>query len=98
MKVDNITNQSLLKLDTFDKNNKDDKRTSFAEMLKNSLRDVNKLQEASNKANEDLVLGRVDSIHEVMIAGQKAKTSLELTTAITRKAIDAYKEVMRIQV
>ncbi|PRX33679.1 flagellar hook-basal body complex protein FliE [Orenia metallireducens] len=97
MKVDNITNQSILKIDAFD-NNQDSKRSSFTDMLKNSLQKVNKLQEASDKANQDLVLGRVDSIHEVMIAGQKAKTSLELTTAITRKAIDAYKEVMRIQV
>lgn len=98
MKVDNITNQSILKLDAFDKDNKNNKRTSFSQMLKDSLKDVNKLQEVSSKATEDLALGKVDNIHEVMIAGQKAKTSLELTTAITRKAIDAYKEVMRIQV
>ncbi|WP_018250105.1 flagellar hook-basal body complex protein FliE [Orenia marismortui] len=96
MKIDQISNHSLMKVDKLDE--KKDKYPSFANVMKESLQKVNSLQHAANKAGEDLALGKAENIHEVMITAQKAKLSLDLTTTITKKAIDAYKEVMRIQV
>ena len=36
-------------------------------------------------------------IHDVMIAGEKAKTSLELLMEIRNKTIDMYKELIRME-
>ena len=76
----------------------DKSQKSFNNILKNSLQKVNQLQHNANQAGQDLAIGKSDNIHEVMIAAQKANLSLNLTTAITNKAVDAYKEVMRMQV
>ncbi|PRX20165.1 flagellar hook-basal body complex protein FliE [Orenia metallireducens] len=71
---------------------------TFSQSLKNSLAKVNHLQHQSNQADIDLALGRAENIHNVMIAAAKAKISLELTTAITTRCIDAYQEIMSMQI
>lgn len=97
MKINDISNQNQFKI-TNSIDNKDKPKESFSNLLKNSLAKVNNLEHQSAQAKEDFVLGKADNIHDVMIAGQKAKLSVDLTAAITNKAISAYKEVMRIQV
>ncbi len=56
------------------------------------------MQVQSDLATEALAKGQVDDLHQVMIMAQKASITLETTCAIQRKVIDAYNEVMRMQV
>ena len=56
------------------------------------------MQLKADQLTEDFVLGKTDNIHQVMIAGEKAETSMKLTLAVQNKVIDAYKEIMRLQV
>jgi flagellar hook-basal body complex protein FliE len=72
--------------------------TSFSETLTQAVRDVNALQSEAGKAIERMVSGEATDMHEVMIAVEKAKTSFELLMEIRNKTIDAYKEIMRMQV
>lgn len=67
---------------------------TFAELINN----VNQAQKDSEKAIQDFISGNGVELHEVMIAGEKAKTSLELLMEIRNKAIDMYKELTRIPV
>lgn len=68
----------------------------FAETFSNLIQDVNQSQKASEIAIQDFVSGNGVELHEVMIAGEKAKTSLELLMEIRNKTIDMYKELTRI--
>ncbi|WP_408956640.1 flagellar hook-basal body complex protein FliE [Natroniella sp. ANB-PHB2] len=70
----------------------------FWNILKGSLYKVNNLQHEADQAGKDLALGKVDNVHQVMASAQKAKLSLDLASSVTNKAVEAYKEVMRIQV
>jgi len=72
--------------------------TSFGDMLKEFVSDVNTLQAEAGKAIEKMVAGEATDIHDVMIAVEKAKTSFELLMELRNKTIDAYRELMRIQV
>ena len=38
------------------------------------------------------------SIHSVVLAGEKAEVALQLTLQIRNKVLDAYNEVMRMQI
>jgi flagellar hook-basal body complex protein FliE len=71
---------------------------SFSQTLKQAVQDVNALQGEAGKAIERMVSGEATDMHEVMIAVEKAKTSFELLMEIRNKAIDAYREIMRMQV
>ena len=71
---------------------------SFASVLKNSIEEVNKLQNESDKMTEKLVKGENVDLHQVMIASQKASITLQATLEIRNKVIEAYQETMRMQV
>lgn len=66
----------------------------FSELLDN----VKKDQAEAAKLTSDFIEGKGVEIHEVMIAGEKAKTSLQLLLEIRNKTIDMYKELTRIQI
>jgi flagellar hook-basal body complex protein FliE len=71
---------------------------SFADMLKAGLNEVNGLQlEADGLANA-FAAGETDNIHAVLIAGEKADLALQFATAIRSKLLDAYQELMRMQI
>ena len=72
--------------------------TSFGEVLKESLAEVNDLQVQAKSAAADLVSGRGGEMHDVMIQLKEAQVSFEMVMAVRNKVIDAYQEVMRMQV
>ena len=71
---------------------------SFEETLKGFINNVNDLQIDAGKSVEKLLTGEIKDIHDVMIAVEKAGTSFELMMEIRNRMIDAYREVMRMQV
>ena len=79
-------------------NDNNDNNTSFSNMLKNNIEEVNNLQKNADNITEEFALGKIDNVHEVTIATEKARTALNLTLAVQNKVVDAYKEIMRMQV
>lgn len=69
----------------------------FADKLQTAITEVDDLEKASQKLTQDAVLGRVENLHDVMIAAEKARTAMNLTLEVRNKALEAYKEVMRMQ-
>lgn len=54
----------------------------------------------SDAEDEELrfALGETENTHDLTIALQKASTALQYTVAIRDKLLDAYKEIMQIQI
>ena len=71
---------------------------SFGETLKDAIQEVNQLQKVSDQKMQDLATGRTDNIPEVMIAAEKADIALKLMVQVRSKIIDAYQEIMKMQV
>lgn len=71
---------------------------SFADTLKKAIDEVNTLQQVANKKAEDLAVGKTDNVAEVMIATEKADIALRVMVQVRNKILDAYNEIMRIQV
>lgn len=71
---------------------------SFTEVLRNSLEQVNQLQNEADQSAMALVVGKADNLHEVMIAGERAQLALQLTVAVRNKVVEAYQEISRMQV
>ncbi len=95
MIVDSITN--LLPEILINKNEKPG-NADFKNALTDFIGSVNNDQLSSNSITKDFILGEDVELHEVMIAGEKAKTSLELLMEIRNKTIDMYRELTRIQI
>ena len=73
-------------------------KASFGEVLKSAIDAVNESQYQSDLKTEALANGNADNLHDVMITAQKASITLETAVQMQKKAIDAYNEIMRMQV
>lgn len=71
---------------------------SFAAALKESLNKVNEAQTVSDKLTVKMAKGENVDLHEVMIASQKASVTLQLTLEMRNKAVEAYQEMMRMNI
>jgi flagellar hook-basal body complex protein FliE len=71
---------------------------SFADTLKDAVQSVNQLQKDSDMQSEKLATGTAKSIPDVMIAAEKADIAMRLMIQVRNKIIDAYQEVMKMQV
>lgn len=72
--------------------------TSFSDTLRGAIREVNALQNKADEAVTKLQLNNQGSIHEAIIALEKADISFRAMLQIRNKVLDAYQEIMRMTV
>ena len=72
--------------------------TDFGKLLSAALDNVNQLQTNAAKASIDLAAGTIQDISQVTIASEKAAIALQLTMQVRNKVVEAYQEMMRMQV
>lgn len=77
-------------------NLKPESTSDFGKVIKGAIDRVDGMDKAADKSIMDLLKGKAD-IHETMIALQKADISMRLFLAIRGKAVEAYKEITRMQ-
>ena len=74
---------------------------SFETIFNSAMDLISETDELSAKAEEaaiDFTLGNTESTHEMTIAQQKAYLSLQYTVAVKNGLLDAYNEIMNIQI
>jgi len=71
---------------------------SFADIVQENIAEVNELEKEADQLTEDFALGKTDNIHDVAIATEKARIALDLTLEVQRRVVDAFDEVMRMQI
>ena len=59
---------------------------------------INELQVSSDQSIQQFATGENKNLHEVMIAMEKASISFQFMSQVRNKALDAYQEIMRMQV
>ena len=70
---------------------------NFKEFLVNSIEKLNQYEKTSNEMGLLLATGEIDNIQDVMIANQKAEITLQFAIEVKNQILDAYREIMRIQ-
>jgi len=71
----------------------------FADALRDSLARINDLQNRSGEMSRAFQAGEPGAaLHEVMIAGQKASIAFELGVQVRNRLVNAYKDIMNMQV
>jgi flagellar hook-basal body complex protein FliE len=71
---------------------------SFGQVLEDSLTQVNSLQQQADVAITDLASGGPTTLHDTMIALEKADLSFRLMMQVRNKIVEAYQEIVRMQV
>lgn len=71
---------------------------SFADILKDSIQEVNELKNDADSAIQELALGKTENVSEVLTAVEKADLAFRALMSIRNKLVDAYEEVNRLRV
>lgn len=71
---------------------------TFGTYLKNSFNNVNQLLGQADVKASDMAVGKAENLHEAMITFEKADTAFKLLVQVRNRAIEAYQEIMRMQV
>lgn len=77
---------------------KEEAKTPFTQFLTDAIYKTSELEKTSQNYSLKLASGELDNIHEAMIASYKAETSLQYMIEIRNKVLDAYREIMRMQI
>jgi flagellar hook-basal body complex protein FliE len=80
------------------KNDKTNSDVNFADFLKNTIDEANKIQTQGERALSDLATGQVKDLHQAALSINKAETSMKLMLEVRNKALSAYKELSRTQI
>ena len=73
-------------------------KSSFGDMLKTYVNNVDGDRDASMAAIRDLVSGKTEDILPVVSAVAKADLSFKLLLGVRNKVIEAYKQTMNMQI
>jgi flagellar hook-basal body complex protein FliE len=70
---------------------------SFGQVIQQFVADTNAQQIQADQSVQKLVTGQTDGIHETMLAMAKADLSFRLFVEVQSKVVEAYQDVMRMQ-
>jgi flagellar hook-basal body complex protein FliE len=71
---------------------------SFAGKVGNALQSVSNTEKTADLMAQDVAAGGDTPVHELMIATTKATLSVDMLVQMRNRAVEAYQEVMRMQV
>ena len=69
----------------------------FGGMVAQGLQQLQDLQSTSDNLAVKAATGDLTDIHDYMIASNEASVATSLTVAVRNKAVDAFNEIMRMQ-
>jgi flagellar hook-basal body complex protein FliE len=70
----------------------------FSDALSKAVTEVNALHQDADKAIQNIQTGHTENLHEAIIALEKADVSFRTLLTVRNKLIEAYQEIMRMQV
>ena len=77
---------------------KDEASESFGDILKAKIQNVKELESQSLQSAYDIATGESTDIESAMLDATKASTAIEMTVQMTTRAVNAYKEIMSMQI
>lgn len=70
----------------------------FKDVFTRYLKDVDGLQLEADKAVRDLMVGKTENLHEVIASLSEADLTFRLMMQIRNRLVEAYQQIMRMQV
>ncbi len=99
--IDGISMNNLNNLISDSSLVENEKTDTFSDVLSAMMDSVDETNDLQNSAEEEAVkfaLGESENTHDLVVAQAKALTAVQYTVAVRDKIIDAYKEIMQMQI
>jgi flagellar hook-basal body complex protein FliE len=96
--ISGITTQPPLPLVKPDSSPVASAEKSFADYLSSTVDQVVNAEKSSNEAVEKLNTGQAQNMHQVMLAVEEADISMRMLVQFRNKALQAYDDIIRMQI
>lgn len=70
---------------------------AFSNVLTRTIDSLQSLQNNANDATQKFMTGENEELHTISLAGQQAELAFELGLQVRNKVVNAYQEVMKMQ-
>jgi flagellar hook-basal body complex protein FliE len=70
---------------------------AFSNILTSTIDNLQGLQSQANDSAQKFMTGENDEIHDIALAGQQAELSFEFGLQVRNKVVNAYQEIMKMQ-
>ncbi|MDO7788364.1 flagellar hook-basal body complex protein FliE [Desulforamulus aquiferis] len=70
----------------------------FANILNSAVSKISTTELKAEQVMENFLVGEVQDIHQVTIALQEAKLTMQLAVEVRNKVVEAYQEISRMQI
>lgn len=74
------------------------KSSGFGSVLRGKLDELAQSQQLGEQAATDLATNRAEDVAQSMVRIEQANVTLQMATQIRNKAIEAYQEILRMQI
>ncbi len=72
--------------------------TNFGDAITSMLNEASQAEHHADALATDVAVGGDTSVHELMVATTKASLSVDLLVQVRNRALEAYQEIMRMQI
>lgn len=79
-------------------NEKVESGKSFQDIFKDAIANAENEVQATDKMDMMLANGQLDDLHTALIQAEQSAAAVEFTTQLTGKAVNAYNQIMGMQV
>lgn len=93
-----ITPMKMADFDSLTQKTEQKKGSSFENVIQNALQELENVTQTSEQDAVNLALGDVDDLAQLQVNAMKAQTMLQTTVQLTTRVVNAYKEIMQMQV
>lgn len=69
----------------------------FGKVLNNAIDKLNQAEIKADETMQSFLVGELQDIHQVTIAMQEAKLTMQLAVEVRNKIVEAYQEISRMQ-
>jgi flagellar hook-basal body complex protein FliE len=91
--IQNTTNQKTNSLE-----NSKTEKNSFGKILQESMTNLDNNITSTQESLENIISGKSDDFHSYIVQSEKTAVNLQMTLQVRNKIVDAYNEIMRMQV
>lgn len=72
-------------------------KIDFGDLFNKAIAQINDAQRVSTQYDENIIAGNIDNLHEPLIAAKKSEILFSFGLEVRAQILDAYREIMRIQ-
>jgi flagellar hook-basal body complex protein FliE len=95
--INPVLSQNIASMNNISQNTNTNSNT-FQNILNNTINTLNNNINTTQESIENIMTGKSDDFHKFLVESEKTSINIQLTLQVRNKVVEAYNDIMRMQV